>query len=131
MSKFPEFLRRATILTISGIFWIFLQVNPHYIWLFVRAFQYLSIPCNFVISNHENHIILLISKKVSKKILLKKKRFQIEFKSEIKYSSKFPEPETRGIGFSFPDPRGMTNCHSPIPRIPEEWKSPGNWHPYR
>ena len=41
-----------------------------------------------------------------------------------------PDPVTRGIGFSFPDPRGMTNCHSPIPRIPEEYKSPGNWHPY-
>ena len=56
----------------------------------------------------------------SKKILFNKKTFQIDFKSEIKYSLKFPEPETRGIGFSFPDPRGMTNCHSPIPQIPEE-----------
>ena len=41
-----------------------------------------------------------------------------------------PNPETRGIGFSLPNPRGMTNCHSSIPRIPEEWKSLGNWHPY-
>ena len=36
----------------------------------------------------------------------------------------------RGIVFRFPDPQGMPNCHSPIPRIPEEWNSPGNWHPY-
>ena len=28
------------------------------------------------------------------------------------------------------NPRGMTNCHSPIPRIPDEWKLSGNWHPY-
>ena len=24
--------------------------------------------------------------------------------------------ENRGIGFSFPDPQGISNCHSPIPR---------------
>ena len=36
--------------------------------------------------------------------------------------------KTRGIGFSFPDPRGMTNCHPPIPRIPTEWKLPGHWN---
>ena len=40
-----------------------------------------------------------------------------------------PEPETRGIGFSFPDPWGVTDCHSPIPWIPEEWKLPGNCSP--
>ena len=64
--------------------------DPHYIWL--SLILILSILCYFVISNHENHIILLISKKVSKKILLKKKKFQIKFKSEIKYSPKFPRP---------------------------------------
>ena len=42
-----------------------------------------------------------------------------------------PKPETQGISFSVPDPWGMTNCHSPtIPQISEEWKLPGNWHPY-
>ena len=37
-----------------------------------------------------------------------------------------PEPETPGIGFSFPDRRGMANCHSPNPRgmkIAWEWAS--------
>ena len=42
-----------------------------------------------------------------------------------------PKPETQGIGFSFPDPQGMTVCHSPIPQIPKEWKLLGNWHPYK
>ena len=34
----------------------------------------------------------------------------MDFKSETKYSPKYPKPETRGIGFSFPDspnPQGM------------------------
>ena len=49
-----------------------------------------------------------------------KKKFQIEFKSEIKYSQKFPKPKTWGIGVSFPDLREMTNCNSPIHQIPKE-----------
>ena len=55
--------------------------------------------------------------------LFHKKKFQIYFKSETKYSPNIPQNpklQTRVIGFSFPDPQGMTNCHSPIPRIPEE-----------
>ena len=36
----------------------------------------------------------------------------------------------RGIDFVFLDPRGMLNCHSSIPRFPEEWNSPRNCHSY-
>ena len=44
----------------------------------------------------------------------------------------FPEIpwRTRGIVFRISDPRGMEKCHFLIPWIPEEWKSPGNWHPW-
>ena len=66
----------------------------HFIWL--SLILILSIPRYFFISNHENHIILLISKKNSKKILLNKKKFQIDFKSEIKYSPKFPRTPKPG-----------------------------------
>ena len=56
----------------------------------------------------------------------------MDFKSEIKNSRNSPKPklETQGIGFGFPDPQEMTNCHYPIPQISEEWNLPGNWHPY-
>ena len=54
----------------------------------------MSIPCNFVISNHENHIILFIKKKIPQKI------------PKIPQNSPNPKLETRG----------MTNYHSPNPR---------------
>jgi hypothetical protein len=53
---------------------------------------------------------LISKKKKIHKNLFNKKKFQIDFKSETKYSPKYPKPETRGIGFSFPDspnPQGM------------------------
>ena len=37
-------------------------------------------------------------------------------------NSQNPEPETRGISFSFPDPQGMKKCHSPISRNPRGMK---------
>ena len=66
--------------------------DPHYIWLFLILI--LSIPYNFVISNHENHIILFIKKKIPQKI------------PKIPQNSPNPKLETRG----------MTNYHSPNPR---------------
>ena len=36
--------------------------DPHYIWLFLILISY--IPRYFVISNHQNHIIIWISKKI-------------------------------------------------------------------
>ena len=59
-------------------------------------------------------------KKILKKFFWIKNNFKLT--SNLKYNtprnSPNPNPETRGIGFSFPDPRGMKNSHSPIPRIP-------------
>ena len=54
----------------------------------------LSIPCNFVISNHFYSYHSLDFKKISKKKSFNKKKFQIDFKSGTKYSPKFPEPQT-------------------------------------
>ena len=106
---FPEFTRKATILTIFFIFWNLLQKNvcsPLYI---------SSISHYFVISNHENNIIHLISKKNSrKKNLLNKKKFQIDFKSETITPWNSPESETQRIGFSFPEEWQIV-----IPRFPE------------
>jgi len=45
--------------------------DPHNIWLFLMLI--LSIPCYFVISNHENHVTLLILKINSKKIFFSRK----------------------------------------------------------
>ena len=87
--------------------------DPHNIWLFLILI--LSILRNFVISN-----LFLFKKKNQKKIFCNENKFQIDFKSETNTPQNSPEPETRVIGFSFPDPRGLTNCHSPNPRIPEE-----------
>ena len=83
----------------SLFFWNFSQKNahPHYIWLFLILIS--SIPRYFDISNHEKRIILLILKKNSKKILFNLKKFQIDFKSEIKYSPKFPRPRNPGNTF--------------------------------
>ena len=96
---------------------------PHYIWLFLILI--LSIPHYFVISNH---IIFLISKKkIQNKLFSIKRNFKLfSIKINFKLSSNLkqntprnypePQPETWGIGFCFPHPRGMTNCHSPNPR---------------
>ena len=90
---------------------------PHYIWLFLILF--LSIPHYFVISNH---IVLLTSKKKKEKNPNKFFSIKRNFKltSNLKQNTPRiypePQPETRGIGFCFPNPRGMTHCHSPIPR---------------
>ena len=60
----------------SLFFISFLKVrDPHYICLFF--IQILSILCNFVISNHENHIILFISEKIFEKNIFNKQKFQI------------------------------------------------------
>ena len=98
-SPFPEFPCKVNILK----FFTKKCVDSYYIWLFLISI--LSIPCYFVISNHENHFLLLISKK---KILFNKKKFQIDFKFEIKCSPKFPRPHTRNPGNRVsPKPRGM------------------------
>ena len=86
---------------------------PHYIWLFLILIS--SIPHYFVISNH---IILLISKKNSKQILFNKKKFQINFKSETKYSPKLPRTPTRNPGNRILFPRSPSNDKLPFPDSP-------------
>ena len=75
----------------------------------------LAIPHDFVISNH---IILLISKKNSKQILFNKKKFQINFKSETKYSPKIPGTPTRNPANWFLFPRSPRNDKLPYPDSP-------------
>ena len=86
---------------------------PHYIWLFLILIS--SISHYFVISNH---IILLISKTNSKQILFNKKKFQINFKSETKYSPKLPRTPTRNPGNRFLFPRSPRNDKLPFPDSP-------------
>jgi hypothetical protein len=51
--------------------------DPHYTWLFLLLTS--SITGYFVISSHENHIIVLISKKNPKKNIFNENKFQIDF----------------------------------------------------
>ena len=85
----------------------------HYIWLFLILIS--SIPHYFVISNH---IIFLISKKNSKQILFNKKKFQIKFESETKYSPKLTRTPTRNQGNRLLFPRSPRNDKLPFPDSP-------------
>ena len=90
----PEFPGKASFLTFfKKKSWNFLQKNddPHYIWLSLILILPILAILSFLIMKIENHIILWISKNFSKKILLYEKKFQIDFKSEIKHSPKLPQ----------------------------------------
>ena len=76
--------------------------DPHCIWLFLILI--LSIPRNFVISNHENHIILLI----------KKRNFKLT--SNLKQNT--PRTPTRNPGNRFSFPRSPRNDKLPFPDPP-------------
>ena len=106
LSKDPDlsYSEHETFLQTSGL--------PH---SFLSLVLILSIPHYFVISNH---IILLISKKNSKQILFNKKKFQINFKSETKYSPKLPRTPTRNPGNRFLFPRSPRNDKLPFPDSP-------------
>ena len=116
---FPKFPRKATILKIFLNSFLKKRAwSPLY--LVVHQFP---VTLSFLIMKIKSFFEYNTYKEISNWLQIWKK-----------YSPKFPEiprtPNSRtgGIDFSFPDPRGMTNCHSPIPGIPEEWKLPVNWH---
>ena len=101
--------------------------KKNYIWLFLILI--LSIFRNFVISNHENHNVWFVyyryylnrrfctyeikCKFFSIKIIFKLTSNLKQILPEIPPN---PKLETNRIGFSFPNPQGMTNCHSQNPR---------------
>ena len=77
--------------------------DPHYIWLFLILVS--STPCNFVISNHESHIILLIFFKKMKIIFSIKRNFKLT--SNLKPNTPRISPEHGKQVLVSPIPRGM------------------------